>query len=322
VFIGVDGGGTKTAMVLIDAAGTLRAAHRTGGCSYLALGMEGLRALIQDGLSALLDKADITPADVDFAFFGLPAYGEESAVTATLSAIPARALRPNTWLCGNDMVCGWAGSLACQDGISVVAGTGSICYGERAGQTARCGGWGELFSDEGSAYWLAVRGLNLFSRMSDGRIARGPLYDLVRQRLGLAADLDVCGHVYSQLGGDRARIAQLATLVTEAAGAGDLEALGIVRRAAWELALMVHSTRRQLGFTRSDVVAVSHSGGVFDNTGPLLRDCFADALQSDETPYRLQEPLLPPAVGAALYAAKRAGHPLSNAAIQRLRAQT
>lgn len=322
MFIGVDGGGTKTAMVLIDAEGAVRATHRTGGSSYLVLGIDGLRALLEEGLDALLRQARITAAEVEFAFFGLPAYGEESAVTPALSRIPDRVLRPDTWLCGNDMVCGWAGSLAGHDGISVVAGTGSICYGERAGRTARCGGWGELFSDEGSAYWLASRGLNLFSRMSDGRTARGPLYDLLRQRLHITADLDLCGHVYSQLGGERAQIAQLATLVTEAAALGDFEALGIVKLAARELALMVDSTRRQLGFAEGEQVAVSHSGGVFDNTGPLLRDCFGAALQAHGVPYRLQEPLLSPVLGAALYAASRAGRPLSNAAIERLRTHT
>ncbi len=38
-----------------------------------------------------------------------------------------------------------------EDGINLVAGTGSIAYGEFAGRAARAGGWGELFSDEASA---------------------------------------------------------------------------------------------------------------------------------------------------------------------------
>ncbi|MEI9903464.1 MAG: BadF/BadG/BcrA/BcrD ATPase family protein [Asticcacaulis sp.] len=73
------------------------------------------------------------------------------------------------------MICGWAGSLAGADGINIVAGTGSIGYGERLGRGARAGGWGEVFSDEGSAYWIAVQGLAAFARMSDGRLAKGPL---------------------------------------------------------------------------------------------------------------------------------------------------
>ena len=73
------------------------------------------------------------------------------------------------------MICSWAGSLACEDGISVIAGTGSMAYGEYEGRSARAGGWGELIGDEGSAYWIAREGMNLFSRMSDGRAPRGPL---------------------------------------------------------------------------------------------------------------------------------------------------
>jgi DeoR family transcriptional regulator of aga operon len=73
--------------------------------------------------------------------------------------------------CDNDRVGGWAGVLAGRDKINVVAGTGSIAYGERCGRAHRVGGWSELFADEGSAYWVAVQGLNAFGRMSDARRA-------------------------------------------------------------------------------------------------------------------------------------------------------
>ena len=72
-----------------------------------------------------------------------------------LDAMPAALLGHRRYRCGNDMVCAWAGSLGGEDGINIVAGTGSIGYGERAGASARAGGWGEVFGDEGSAYWIA-----------------------------------------------------------------------------------------------------------------------------------------------------------------------
>ncbi len=52
------------------------------------------------------------------------------------------------YTCNNDMVCGWAGSLAGSDGINVISGTGSMTHGERLGVGRRVGGWGELFGDE------------------------------------------------------------------------------------------------------------------------------------------------------------------------------
>jgi N-acetylglucosamine kinase-like BadF-type ATPase len=322
LYLGVDGGGTKTALVLIDSEGSIRATHLSPGSYYLTIGVEAVGDLLAESVRAILAKAAARPEEVDFAFFGLPAYGEDTALMDSLSRLPARCLPAGRYMCGNDMICGWAGSLLCRDGISIVAGTGSICYGERNGSVARCGGWGELFSDEGSAYWIACRGLNLFSRMSDGRAAKGPLYAMVRDRLKIDEDLDLCAHVFSRLEGDRARIAQLSRWVTEAAAAGDAQAMSIIREAAQELALMVDATRRQLKFGASDAVAVSYSGGVFDNVGEPLLKHFSAALHALRPGYRISEPLLPPGIGAALYAAKRHGAPLQDAAIERLRAQS
>ena len=300
MYLGVDGGGTKTALVLIDSDGTIRATHVAPGSYYLTIGLDALGTLLADGVSAVLAKAGLRSADVDFAFFGLPAYGEDTTLIGELDQLPRRCLPANAFLCGNDMICGWAGSLLCRDGISIVAGTGSICYGERNGLIARCGGWGELFSDEGSAYWIACRGLNLFSRMSDGRAVRGPLYEIVRRSLNIAEDLDLCAHVFSQLGGDRARIAQLSKLVTQAALSDDGQAMAIVRQAAVELALMVDATRRQLGFAAAERVAVSYSGGVFDNVGALLSEHFTASLQAHRPGYQVTEPALPPVTSRSI----------------------
>lgn len=322
VYLGVDGGGTKTAFVLIDSEGRIRATHLAAGSYYLTIGIEALGTLLADGIDQVLAKAALGVGDIGFAFFGLPAFGEDSTLVDALSRLPQQRLRVADYLCGNDMICGWAGSLNCADGISIVAGTGSICYGERNGVAARCGGWGELFSDEGSAYWIACRGMNLFSRMSDGRAPRGAFYEIVRQSLGITDDLDVCAHVFTRLGGDRARIAQLCKLVTQAAQGGDAQAGEILQQAAAELALLVDATRRQLEFSDEEPVAVSYSGGVFDNVGALILDEFTASLHAHRSGYRVTEPLLPPAIGAGLYAAKRSGKPLSVAAIGRLRAQS
>jgi len=317
VFVGVDGGGSKTAFILVDREGVVRATHAAGGSYYLSLGMEGLGALLSTSLDALLKKAGVAASDVDYAFLGLPAHGEDREATAQMDQLPLQSLERGSFLCGNDMICGWAGSLACRDGINVVAGTGSICYGERLGATARCGGWGELFSDEGSAYWIACRGLDLFARMSDGRATRGPLYRMMRERLGISDDLELCAHVYVTLGGDRALIAQLCPLVFEAARAGDPAASAILAQAADELALLVSTTRGRLGFASDEAVDVSYSGGVFEGNG--VRELFASALASHGT-YRLREPEFPPVIGAALYAARKCGAPLSDTALARLRA--
>ncbi|WBS01142.1 N-acetylglucosamine kinase [Pseudoduganella sp. SL102] len=318
MFLGVDGGGTKTAFALVDRHGHVLARHEESSAYYLEVGMDGAAAVLARGCAALFASAGVTAGDVAFAFFGLPAYGEDRAVQPQLDALPRAVLGHGRYLCGNDMVCSWAGSLACADGISVIAGTGSMAYGEFNGQRARAGGWGELFSDEGSAYWIARAGLALFSRMSDGRAPRGPLHALMRTRLALRDDLDLCQVVYGELKGERSKVAALSRLVSEAAAQGDFQAATILESAAVEVAALVDAVRRQLGAGPGTEVAVSYSGGLFGAEGPL-RAPFARALTgSGAGPYRLVAPRLPPVLGAALYAALNAGTPLDPAALERL----
>jgi len=317
MFLGVDGGGTKTAFVLIDARGAIRASHVTGSVSHLSEGVEGATALLVDGIRALLARAVTASAQVDFAFFGLSSYGEDSAVTPRLDAMPASILDPRRYRCGNDMLGSWAGSLAGADGISVIAGTGSMAYGEHRGRSARAGGWGELIGDEGSAYWIAREGMNLYSRMSDGRAPGGPLHSLVNERLGLGNDLDLCARIYGSDAQSRGEFAQFARLVHEAAERGDSGARAIFLRAAAQLVDAVRAVRRALEVPAALMLPVSYSGGAFAGSGWLV-DAFKLALAGEATPYECRTPLFPPVVGAALYAARLAGKPLDAAALAQL----
>ena len=317
MYLGIDGGGTKTAFVLIDTQGNILASHEETTAYYIEIGMQATEEVLRRGTLATLAKAGADIRNLQFAFFGLPAYGEDSSLQHQLDHLPSGFLPANRYRCGNDMVCGWAGSLCGQDGISVVAGTGSIAYGEYQGRQARAGGWGELFSDEGSAYWIACAGLKLFSRMSDGRSEKGPLYELFKQRLELGADLDLCGHIYTRLAAQRSAIAQLSRLVGEAALAGDQQANEIFVQAAGELAALVHAVRSNLAVPDGVCLPVSHSGGVF-NSGALLMEPFRKALSSHAASFNLIAPILSPAMGAALYAARCSHRGLSIDVLARL----
>ena len=319
-YLGIDGGGSKTAFVLIDESGHVLASHTEGPAYYLETGWDAMQAMLARGIRATLDKAALPSPSVEFAFLGLPAYGEDSRLVSALDAAASPTLQPGRYRCANDAVCGWAGALACQDGINLIAGTGSIAYGEFNGRSARAGGWGELFSDEGSGYWIAREGLNLFSRMSDGRSARGALYDILRRHFGLQSDLDLCAAVYDESQIQRSKLAALAPLVAQAAIAGDVQALALFSRAAEELIQLVDAVHRQLEIPEHAMVTVSFSGGMFQQRDLLLTR-FQSKLAAERGRYRVVAPRLPPAAGAALYAAKLSGAPLSAQAVGALEAQ-
>ncbi|QCR42294.1 N-acetylglucosamine kinase [Curtobacterium sp. SGAir0471] len=308
VFLGMDGGGTKTAFLLTDGEGTTLAESRQPTCYWFDAGTGLVGDNVRAGVDAVTAAAGITPADITSAYFGIPGHGESSRDTPVLDALPAAVLGHDRYSCGNDMIGGWAGSLAGRDGVNVIAGTGSMAYGERGGSAHRVGGWSEVFGDEGSAYWVAVQGLNAFSRMADGRLPRGPLHALLRERVGVTEDLDTIGVVMEEWGADRGTIADLAKVVVAAADAGDEAAADALHRAAAELTNLVVTTVRALGFPADEAVPVSYSGGLF--RAPRFRQEFATALHVEDPHLELVEPRHDPTVGSVLVAMRRAGAPI------------
>ena len=317
LFLGVDGGGSKTAFVLTNDAGQVLAEAQTPSCYYFGDGIGLVEHVLGHGISEICRQAAVEPRSITQAFFGLPGYGEVSADMVQLNAIPGKILGHDRYTCGNDMICGWAGSLGGADGINVISGTGSMTYGERNGRGCRVGGWGELFGDEGSAYWIAVRGLNAFTRMSDGRLPRGPLYDAFKARVGISGDLDLIDVVMNRWQGRRASIADLSKTVVEADLRGDPTAAAILMEASAALVEIVNATRDNLGFGPADSVPVSYSGGMF--TADVLRRGFEKMLLAQSARYELRVPAFDPGLGAVLYAAKQANEPLSEEARRNLR---
>jgi N-acetylglucosamine kinase-like BadF-type ATPase len=139
----------------------------------------------------------------------------------------------------------------------------------------------------------------------------------LRDHLDLAADLDLVDVVLNRWGGDRSRVAGLSRVVVSAASAGDPTCAQILDGAGRVLAELVEATRVRLGFTDAETVPVSYSGGVFSSAA--VCDAFTRALEECPAQYDLRTPLLPPAIGAAVYAAKLAGSPLDDPSLANLR---
>ncbi|TPW71549.1 N-acetylglucosamine kinase [Schumannella sp. 10F1B-5-1] len=306
-YLGIDGGGTKTAFLLIDETGARIAESRQRTCYYFGTerGIQLVGDVLADGLADIEAQSGVTRDQLDFVFYAMPGYGEASADVPTLDAIPAPILGHDRYRCGNDMISGWAGSLGAADGINVIAGTGSMAYGERAGVSHRTGGWSEIFGDEGSAYWIAVRALGAFSRMADGRLPRTALHGMMRERLGVADDLDAIGVIVGEWASQRGLIADLSKVATAAAAAGDPVAQQILVDAQHELAAQVAAVRAGLAAPDDETIPVSYSGGVFAAPGFVAG--FAAALEETGLPFELRAPLHDPSLGAALYALRLSG---------------
>ena len=287
-YLGIDGGGTKTLFTLMDAEGKILAQNKYGTASFKEIGLQGVADMIRNGIAAL-------PATPERVCIGMPMFGENAVFEAAIQKeFP-------DYLIVNDAEVGWAGSLGLEPGINIVAGTGSIAFGKNAdGARARCGGWTELFSDEGSGYWLGRRTVELFTKQADFRVARGALYDITREFFNSRDNFEIINLIEDEWQPHRDKVASLHMLLLKAAQNGDASAAGLYAEAARELAEIVRGVWRQLGEPAD--CKVSWSGGVFK-----AGDCIMKPFCNELAGFHIVAPLFPPDVGAVLLAAESAG---------------
>ena len=309
-YLGIDGGGTKTKFTLADATGRIVAEDTRPTCNYLQVGLDGMARVLESGLDAVCGKAGVSRAEIRAAFAGVPCYGDSASNMPMLREAVARAMGGIAHRVGNDCENSLAGTLAGQCGISLICGTGSIAFGRNAaGEVMRCGGWHQaLGSDEGSGYWIGLKLLHLFTRQSDGRDPRTPLYGAVREALALEEDGDVIQRVVEDWNMDRTRVAALSRLIGDLLAAGDANAGAILRSAALELADMARTLYRRLAF--QGVAPVSYSGGVFNIGAPILEPLAAELSAHG---MRLCPPKFPPDLGALILAMQMDGVPCPEA---------
>lgn len=302
-YLGIDGGGTKTHFMLCDEAGHIRGEAFLGSTSYRAVGIEGVMRTACEGVQALLAPLGDRENKIISVGWGLPYYGEFVNEDAKLRELASEFLPgARKYLC-NDVEVGMAGSLTLHPGAHIVAGTGAIAMAmDETGRTARCGGWHEHFSDEGSGYWLGLQTLNLFTKQADGRLPAGLLLKELRAAFDLSSDIDLNQYYVAHLMGDRKRIAQVQLVLEAAARAGDKDAVALYVRAAEELLTMAEGAAQALDMAITGLV-VSYFGGVF-KAGELVLSPLRESCK--RIGVRLARPLLSPAAGAVLLAVREA----------------
>ena len=295
-FLGVDGGGTKTCFTLIDETGKVINKVIKGPSHPIQIGFINLENLLKEGLEEIINNSNISKEDIERVHLGLAGYGIVKEIAEGISKVVDKVLTGTKYSLSSDVRVAIAGALAGEDGINIVAGTGSIALALKNNEIIRCGGWGYSVGDEASAYWIGKKTIELFSKESDGRIEKGPLYEIIKTYLGLTMDAEIISYVNNKIKGDRIEIAKLAKLSSEAAKLGDEGAIAIFNEAAVELVEMIKALLRNYS---NEQVKVSYSGGVF-KSGDLILNPLNNMLKGYNA--KLVEPMLSPDLGACLLA--------------------
>jgi len=305
-FLGVDGGQSSTTAMIGDEIGRVVGVGRAGPCNHVSAAEGRARFIdaIQSSLQAACAQAGVTAASVRFASACLGFSGGPADKESILGEI----LASDRTIVTDDASIALAGATAGEPGLVVIAGTGSIAFGRNAGgRTARAGGWGYLFGDEGGGFWIAGQALRAALRWEEGWGVPTSLRARLLDATGARSINDLLHRCYTREF-PRPRVASLATLVNHAAESGDPVALEILDTAARELALLAVAVRGQL-FGAGEPTLVTYSGGVFGSRILLRR--FRDWMTA-QAGVRVTAPAFAvhgAAVGALLEAYRAAGLP-------------
>jgi N-acetylglucosamine kinase-like BadF-type ATPase len=260
LFLGVDGGQSGTKAVIGDETGRILGAGEAGPCNHAAAG-EGrakLESAVNGSVAAACRQAGLDPAESRFeaACFGMSGGPDDKR------GILAATLRTDRLSVTDDAVIALAGATRTGQGIITIGGTGSIAYGRNpAGRSARAGGWGHIFGDEGGGFDIARQAARAVLRLEEGW---GPP-TVLRDMLLAATATETANQMLHRFYSDewpRPRVAALARIVDAAALDSDAVALGILRAAAQHLAVLAGAVREEL-WSPGAAVEIAYIGGVF-----------------------------------------------------------
>jgi len=277
LFLGVDGGQSGTMAVIGDEGGRVVGTGEAGPCNHAAAGegRQKLERAVRGSIEAACRQAGLDPASVRFASacFGMSGGPDDKR------EILAQTLVAERLLVTDDAAIALSGGTRSGTGIIVIGGTGSIAFGRTAeGRTARAGGWGYIYGDEGGAFDVARQAARCALRMEEGWGSRTALRERMLEETGSASANEMLHRFYTDEW-PRSRVAGLAQLVDKAASDGDDVAASVLRNAAQHLAILAGAVRGVL-WPGGDGVELAYVGGVFESA--TLRDAFRTLVELTE----------------------------------------
>ena len=291
LFIGIDGGGTKTTGLLADHTGHIIAQAESGASNYHAVGEEQTKRVLSSVITQLMDdaNAELGSCACCLGLAGVASAADKEIIGRICDDIGL----PENRILTHDAQVALIGGAEELSGVIIIAGTGSIVYGiDAAGREAQAGGWGHLLGDEGSGYDIARRALQAIARAADGRGVPTQLSSLMLDALEFPQPRDIIPWIHAA---SKDKVAGLAGVVFDTANAGDSVARGILDEAADELTLAARVVIDKLVFGHPFNLVLS--GGIFARQ-PTFVASLRKRLQNLAPEARVCLPKREPAYGA------------------------
>lgn len=301
IVLGMDIGGTKSHAVLMDETGKVLGEGVGGAGNINFIPLEMAEESFTEAITAAQKSARIKKLKTDFAAIGIEPQPDPLVPCLKRVAHPKKIMRRK------EGECSLVGGLADNVGVALIAGTGSVGWGRNAaGETHETSCWGPI-GDEGSAYWLAERGLNAAFCAEDKRGPYTKMHEKVLEKLGGVSNIrDNITLLYTSQD-FRKEVSQYARLVMDLATASSPDPVmrDIVDEGAELLAHILATCAEVLGL-QTGSYKVAATGSLVTKV-PYYFDQVQTRLQKRHPGATMVLPRFSPGVGAALIALAEVG---------------
>lgn len=263
-FAGVDGGGTKTAIVVVDQDGNEIVRETTTTSNAAVVGHEKAIVTLRALVTGVAQSAGLD----------LPLTGIWCGLSGSDRPEDHVKVRPGLQDLAEDLTLTndaelAMGALPHRVGVAMVSGTGSIAFGRNAsGQRHRASGWGHIFGDYGSGYDVGRKALYHYSAQVDGYGPDTSLVQRLTEYWSLPEPYSIINRVYDHAT-TKGDIARLSRIVVDEAGKGDQVSQQILRDVAHDLATYADAVARKLELGPDLNLALV--GGMLTNV-PVFRE--------------------------------------------------
>lgn len=282
--IGVDAGGTRTTAAAFDLNGK-KIAEEQGLFGNVTVDFDAGLSHICETVDRLTKKTEGECVWLCLGCAGIETGGRKEKAAAILKkryAFPCFVT--------NDAMLGLYALLKGEDGVLIIAGTGSIGYLKKGGALHRFGGWGHLINDDGSGYTIALKAIRFIAYSFDTNQSETALKKAVFSHLHITALRELIDFTYRSSKGE---IAALVPVIADCADKGDPQAQEILRWAGERLSHLACGLCRQYA-VKHPLIAVS--GSVIRKI-PLVQDAFRKTLTQQIGSYTLLDRDFDPAEG-------------------------
>ncbi|KAK5581113.1 hypothetical protein RB653_001141 [Dictyostelium firmibasis] len=314
IFIGIDGGGTKTTTVGVDSNGNELARHTSPCSNYHSVGEDLAKAAINEGIKNVIRKVkelmksntednqdnEVVVGSICLGMSGVDRDQDKLLVGSWVKEVLGESI--NYRIHNDAIVALSSGTQGKLFGIVIICGTGCISLGfNREGDSKRSGGWGPLLGDYGSGYQIGYDILRHVLKAKDEVGPKTSLTKVLLEKLQLTKEEDLISWAYDPKTQSWQKFAQLSPLAFEQAELGDQVSNLILSDAANALYDLINSVIKKLGLDKEEKFPLVYTGGNIERKN-ILSDLLSKKILENHSNVEILNTTCDPSMGAALLA--------------------